>query len=388
MTNNQPKHILISLLGKTPQILTETLYALMVQQKIPISGVRVLTTEECLPAITANLLDSNSGKFYRFCRDWQIDSRQIKFNAQHILVAEDLGEKSYAPPDARQCEPLVNLILTELRALTSDPDTVLHCSLAGGRKTMSVYFAYALQFFGRGQDRLYHVLVQPQAFQNHQDFFYIPPQPQDLITADGNQISTATAKIELIEVPYIRLRDRLAYLFNEKQLSFEKLVTMTQNELAQMPNLPPLEINLVTKRIKIGNRQINLSPIELAIYQYYAERTKNRPDDISVKSYHSYFEYAEGPFFPEAGLKRLLTIYRGIAPYGTVERFEKTLDKGSLTFERACQYFSRIKRKIQGALQDDELAEYYIVSAVGRYRKCYGIKVDGAKIRIVGGIRH
>jgi len=185
-------------------------------------------------------------------------------------------------------------------------------------------------------------------------------------------------------VPYIRLRDRMAYLFDENQLSFEKLVTKTQHELAQMPNLPPLEINISTKRISIGDRQLYLSPIELAVYQYYAERTKNRPDNIQVKSYDRYFEYAEGPFFPEAGLRRLLAIYREIAPYGAVERFESTLDNGSLPFERACQYFSRIKRKILGALKDDELANYYIISAVGRYRKCYGIKVDGTKIRIVG----
>jgi len=147
--NNSPKHILISLLGRTPQILTETLYALMIRRKIPISEIWVLTTNECVPAITQKLLDSGAGKFYQFCRDWGIDEHKIKFNSEHILLAGDISNSPTAPPNSDSCEPLVNLILNVLRNLTHDPNTVLHCSLAGGRKTMSVYLAFALQFFGR-----------------------------------------------------------------------------------------------------------------------------------------------------------------------------------------------------------------------------------------------
>lgn len=39
-------NILISLLGRMPQILTETLYALMIRRKISISEIWVLTTIE------------------------------------------------------------------------------------------------------------------------------------------------------------------------------------------------------------------------------------------------------------------------------------------------------------------------------------------------------
>ena len=70
---NQPQHILLSILGKTPQILTETLYALMISQKIPISEIWILTTQEGFQVITENLIHPNSGKFYAFCHDWQID---------------------------------------------------------------------------------------------------------------------------------------------------------------------------------------------------------------------------------------------------------------------------------------------------------------------------
>jgi len=90
-------HILISLLGRTPQILTETLYALMVSRKIPISEIWVLTTQEGFQVITEHLIHPKSGKFYAFCHDWQIDAQKIKFNTEQILVAEDLSSEANAP---------------------------------------------------------------------------------------------------------------------------------------------------------------------------------------------------------------------------------------------------------------------------------------------------
>jgi len=203
-----------------------------------------------------NLIDSKTGKFYQFCRDWQIDRQAIQFDSDHILVADDINQKTTGKPNSAQCEPLVNLILHILRQLTQNPNTILHCSLAGGRKTMSVYFAYALQFFGRQQDKLYHVLTHPQEFQNHPDFYYLSPQPEILNMPDGKKLSTKLAQIELLEVPYIRLRNKMEYLFGDKNLPFDEMVRLTQTELEQMPNLLPLVVESHKKQITIGNKKI------------------------------------------------------------------------------------------------------------------------------------
>lgn len=175
----------------------------------------------------------------------------------------------------------------------------------------------------------------------------------------------------------------MQYLFGNKELSFDEMVRLTQAELEQMPNLPPLIIESHKKQITIGNKKVTFSPIEMAFYHYYAERSKNRNDETPVKDYEHYFEPAEGEWFPPQSLGNVLSYYERIASPNAVERFAETLDKGYLQFTRACQYFSRIKRKIQSALGDDELAEYYIISAVGKYRKSYGIKVDKLKMNII-----
>ncbi|RKX57645.1 MAG: TIGR02584 family CRISPR-associated protein, partial [Thermodesulfobacteriota bacterium] len=42
--------------------------------------------------------------------------------------------------------------------LTASKDTAVYFLIAGGRKTMSACLAVAAQFYGRPQDRVYHVL--------------------------------------------------------------------------------------------------------------------------------------------------------------------------------------------------------------------------------------
>ena len=162
---------LLALCGITPQIVTETLYGLMILKNLPIREIWLVTTKDGRQKIISDLLGEGTGQYFAFCDDYNIPADSIAFDTSHILVADDL-------PDIHQSEDnqaFANLILKTVREKTADPETVLYCSLAGGRKTMSVYFALALQFFGRPQDKLYHVLTQPPEFQNHPEFYYIPP---------------------------------------------------------------------------------------------------------------------------------------------------------------------------------------------------------------------
>jgi len=100
-----------------------------------------------------------------------------------------------------------------IRTKTSEPGTRLHCSLAGGRKTMSFYLGAALQLFGRPQDRLYHILVSPE-FESNPSFFY-PHKTDTTIECrmpDGTtaRLNSRTAKVELAELPFVRLGSNLS----------------------------------------------------------------------------------------------------------------------------------------------------------------------------------
>jgi hypothetical protein len=62
------KRILFAVCGLTPQVITETLYALLQQGRVP-DAIRILTTREGKNAITAALLNPVDGAYYRFIRD-------------------------------------------------------------------------------------------------------------------------------------------------------------------------------------------------------------------------------------------------------------------------------------------------------------------------------
>jgi len=190
--------------------------------------------------------------------------------------------------------------------------------------------------------------------------------------------------LELAELPYIRLRSKLIDLYDKEDLTFEEMVQLSQEEIEQMPNLHRLIIDKTKRQLRIGELVIALTPLETAVYLYYAERSKQRPSEIPVKEYERYFEYAEGSLFPDTSLKILLELYKGIAAAGTFYRFINSLEKGHLKFQRIVEVISRIKGKIQRALNDTALAEYYIISSIGRYGKCYGIKLVRSKIFING----
>src|SRR2546426_12133493 len=68
----QPRHILLCVAGLTPQIITETLYALTQQRGERIDEIRVITTLGGRDRILSALLDPQQGKFFAFCRDYGI----------------------------------------------------------------------------------------------------------------------------------------------------------------------------------------------------------------------------------------------------------------------------------------------------------------------------
>lgn len=176
----EPRHLLVALLGRTPQVLTETLYALCVQAGIPISEVSAISTEEGRRIALDELLESQGGRFHQLQHDYPAQCRQIQFSADQIFVAQD-GLLPLADIRNRQdSETFLELILRVLWEKTSDPNTAVHCSLAGGRKTMSTYLALVMQMLGREQDKLYHVLLTPPEAEHHAEFYYPAPVPQIL----------------------------------------------------------------------------------------------------------------------------------------------------------------------------------------------------------------
>ena len=153
------QHKLIAVIGNTPQVMTETFWALRVQRQVPIDEVFVMTTTMGKATCQQRLLDE--GRFAKMLSDYDIDPDTAKFDADHIHIRVFKDAEGNFLDDIRTSDDN-RLARNQLFRWIEDwtqkvPHVALHCSLAGGRKSMGYLLGAAIQFFGRPeQDRLYH----------------------------------------------------------------------------------------------------------------------------------------------------------------------------------------------------------------------------------------
>jgi CRISPR-associated protein (TIGR02584 family) len=265
--NTVSKRILLAVTGLSPQILTETLYALTVVQTptwIP-DEIHLITSKEGAERARLSLLDPNAGQFHAFCHDYPV-AKKIQFTAKNIhLIKDEHGQPLSdirSPQDNARAADAIHALI---RQFTADPASELHVSIAGGRKTMGFYLGYCLSLTARPQDKLSHVLVS-DPFESLPDFYYPPATPRLLHTRDGRPIHTADARIMLAEIPFVRLRPLLPAAALAPELSFSDAVAATQAHLEQ----PCLHINVALRKIYCGRTQLSLAPQLFAWYAWLA----------------------------------------------------------------------------------------------------------------------
>ena len=251
METKKYREILIFVAGTTPQIITETLYGLIVGKKPPVipDEVYILTTESGKRSIQEELVYKEG--LAGFQKEFGL--RAIPFDEENIIILTDSrGQPLDDIREADQNEAVGDLIADFIRKKAGDPASRLHCSLAGGRKTMSFYLGSALQLFGHPWDRLYHVLVSPE-FESHPEFFYKPKKDRILSLRDSRgkvvrKLNTRDARISLAEIPFLSLRGKLS--LNGK--SYRELIAESQREINTATIQLPLKVDFRDHLIEIG----------------------------------------------------------------------------------------------------------------------------------------
>ncbi|WP_044413325.1 CRISPR-associated ring nuclease Csm6 [Thiomicrospira microaerophila] len=273
-----PRRILYSVIGLSPQILTETLYALAINDEpfVP-TEVHLLTTTKGAQHCKLALFNENGGWFHRFCQDYDIEG--IDFNENHIhTLMNDQGQPIDDIRTPEENNAVANQISKHIRQFSADDNCALHVSIAGGRKTMGFYAGYALSMFGREQDRLSHVLVEPQ-FEGHPNFFYPTPYSSIIRTRDQQDImDVRDAKVDLAYLPIVRLRHALDRSLIDDTQDFQTLVHQLQRSFED----PDVIIDIKTRTLQIGDKRIELSPANFVFYCWMVERLKNNLPGIQI----------------------------------------------------------------------------------------------------------
>jgi len=381
------KEILIFVIGTTPQIITETLYALTQNLKPPIipEEIHIITTSNGKMKIEEELIAR--GRLSTFFKEFGLPELTLPKDSIHVIPGEN-GEFLEDIRETSHNERVGDFIVNFIREKTADPNTRLHCSLAGGRKTMSFYLGSALQLFGRPWDKLYHVLVTPE-FESHPEFYYKPKKDKILKIKSSNgkvikMLHTREAQISLAELPFIRLRDKIH--LNGKR--FKELVSEGQKEIDMASIQPPLRIRLRERTVSIGKTSIDMVPIQMVIYTYLLKQKKN---GCSFPERNYCFDCTEcfltlREISKRKALEEMVKDYETI--YGTssgrVEEFIKHWsEKGGIDQDTLRQNISKINATLKEHIEDETLYPYFIITPVGKHgSKRYGVRVEKAKILI------
>ena len=377
--HNYPRKILLAVTGLSPQILTETLYALAVAEQpafIP-DEVHLITTADGAEYARHTLLDTGMGRFSELLCDYNLQGR-IRFDADCIHLIP--GADGHALHDIQTPEDnvLAADAITELvRHFTLDDDTALHVSIAGGRKTMGFFMGYALSLYGRVQDRLSHVLVS-SPFESSHDFYYPPAQPRVLFDRNNKPIHTADARIMLAEIPFVRLRQGLSQTLLDGQAGFSQSVATAQAHLAP----PELVIDFARQSLICASRIVRLEPAVFAYYTWLATRLKSGAGPVRYDNAEAVAEY--------------LTVYAQVLNDPTSARLENANEvlnrrmnlPASQRKTAIRKYFDPLKAKVNAALAK-QLGEsgaipYRVKTAGARMETRVLIGAENLTVRIIG----
>lgn len=258
-----PRRILLAVTGLSPQIVTETLYALAVARQpawVP-TEIQILTTVRGAENARLNLLSEEPGWFHRLRRDYSLPEIAFDTASIHIMRRAD-GAMLDDIRDEGDNIAVADFITEHLRGLTADENASIHVSIAGGRKTMGFYVGYALSLFGRAQDRLSHVLISAP-FESLRDFYY--PSPVTRVIQPGKDaLDAKDAKVSLGDIPFVRLRDGLPEALLSGASRFSDSVIAAQRAFAP----PSLVVELLDDDavIRAGDIVVEMAPADAAFY--------------------------------------------------------------------------------------------------------------------------
>ena len=368
-----PKHVLINVVGLSPQVITETLYCYwcLASPPVPITEVFALTTLRGKQALEETLLGDN-GKLKALCNDYNLPPIHFDLANIHLLKGAD-GQPLEDVSSVADNEALADQLFAFVRRLAILTDICLHASIAGGRKTMGLYIGLAMQFYGRPGDTLSHVLVNPEL--ENREFFYPPPNGADVVLNDGCTIPADEIRLELAEIPLLLVGEKIPFLKEHTDAGYTELIEIAQREYNALEAISPVVVNTFSCCLEIGEITIKFTPLEFALYLFFAQQHLEEEDD-------------NGYFISRSDIREgLLTdALRGIIPQIPARDFRLEGLKGweSDPIARFSQTRSNINRKIREALGEAQSAHYQIRSwnpASNQDEICYGLTLSKDRIQ-------
>lgn len=354
-------NVLIVSLGASPSVVTETLWALA--NRSPSfwpDELHLVTTAGskdvaalAIPAPSPAAAAAPGPKVIELSRSLH---RPIPRAFVHLPALR--SERDVLVSDIRSIEEATafgNCIAEVVRQATARPETQVHLSIAGGRKTMSYHAGAAMTLYGRAQDEVSHVLVRPAELEGCPDFWWPTETPAKvahrfLKAPEGAPLMLSAHRddvaVELIVTPFFRARRFLSDGALASPLDYADVVALANVSTGA----PRLSIDLTKETARIGPIVIPLTASELALYAVFAVRAKAAEPAISVADLSNVDGVDRKRF------ERFRQTLKSYAPNRPLGRSETAL----------AALLSRTRRAIEAALPQPELMERFGIVRDGR----------------------
>lgn len=245
------RNLLVVTAGKSPGVITEAIYQLIVVERVRLDEVHVWTTSEAEGVLKSTLLTRDRAAFHRLCCEYRILHPPL-FEEQSFHVPTLRGEPLRDLRTEQDNKLFCNELFHWLKAQRNERDVRIFGCFAGGRKSMSTALGQIMQLLGRSDDRLFHVLVSPAELERVHEFYY--PTSLQILDRQGQTIDATpgNVSIDLAEQPFVRLHGHLSGPLRARpNATFDEAVSLMQRELQRMTRPPRIRVYPRTCRIAL-----------------------------------------------------------------------------------------------------------------------------------------
>ena len=256
--------ILVSAMGTSPAVLTNTVWGLAHQKpSIVPDEIVVFITKSGKELLIQRLFDDG------VWNEMRSDLKREKIEIDGKLVFGATSIRVIPDADGNEIEDLrtgddnlraADFMLSQLRQYTEDSETELHVSIAGGRKTISALLFSCMSLLGREQDKVYHVLLPPALEGGVTPTFYYPKRGSTYTAqVTGKKHKAKYLQCELFEVPFVRMRGWYQEKFKNIPPSYRTLISRVQGIAPPAVTYPEIEIDAWNGWVKVDGKAVAMS---------------------------------------------------------------------------------------------------------------------------------
>ena len=276
MKKEKDRIVLLATIGTSPAVLTETIWALAHNPDEPIipDEVVVITTGIGKNKLIKEFFELGNEKENLWNR-FKNTLKKEGLDVEDKLLFGPVSQSICVPATKSQTNDLDDIITTEdnflladflikeIRKYTEDSGVQLFTSIAGGRKTMSALMLSCMSLLGRYYDHVLHVLVNSPFDGRVDPPFYYPTPKIYHKDMSGKKHKSTDAKIELIDIPYVKTRGWYQEKFSDTPPSYTRLVEEVQANAPDAQNkLVEFKFDLDKCVLLVDGVDVKLSPVE------------------------------------------------------------------------------------------------------------------------------